>query len=242
MTTKCTDCPLRRKKLFTHMSDDDAEQMQRFKVGEMVIDAGAQILMQGSNSPQLYTALHGMGLRYKTLEDGRRQVVNFVMPGDFVGLQAAVMGEMAHSVEASSRMVLCVFDRSEFWNFVKAQPARAYDITWLSAVEEHFMGEALTAVGQRNAIERIAWAFYKVFRRGEALGLVSRSSMPFPFRQQDLADALGLSLVHTNKTIARIRERQLAIWDGGTLQVADVDALAKLAVTEHEDVPKRPFL
>ena len=96
--------------------------MQRFKVGELTVDPQTTILMEGSNSPQLFTALHGLGLRYKLLEDGSRQVINFVFPGDFLGLQAGVMGEMGHSVEASSRMTLCVFDRAELWSLFKSHP------------------------------------------------------------------------------------------------------------------------
>lgn len=95
------------------MSDDDVVGMQKFKVGELVVDAGTPILLEGSNSPQLYTALHGMGLRYRHLTNGERQVINFVMPGDFLGLQAGLMKEMGHSVEATTKMTLCVFDRNE---------------------------------------------------------------------------------------------------------------------------------
>ncbi|WP_367150962.1 cyclic nucleotide-binding domain-containing protein [Leisingera sp. F5] len=67
------------------------------------------ILLEGSNSPQLYTVLKGVGTRYATLENGRRQVTNFLFPGDFAGLQTSLMGEMKHSVEAGTPMALCVF-------------------------------------------------------------------------------------------------------------------------------------
>lgn len=60
--------------------------MEHFKMGELVVDPGATILMEGSNSPQLYTVLRGQGVRYKTLPNGRRQVINFLFPGDFTGL------------------------------------------------------------------------------------------------------------------------------------------------------------
>lgn len=65
--------------------------MQRFKVGELVVDAGTPILLEGSNSPQLFTALRGMGLRYRHLTNGERQEINFVFPGNFLGLQAGLM-------------------------------------------------------------------------------------------------------------------------------------------------------
>lgn len=199
-------------------------------------------MMEGSNAPQLYTALRGMGLRYTFLPNGERQVINFIFPGDFIGLQAGVMGEMQHSVEATTAMTLCVFNRSEFFDFCKSNPSRGFDITWLAAVEEHFLGDALATLGRRSAIEAVAWALLKIFQRGKVLGLVTQARMPFPFRQQDLADALGLSLVHTNKTLAKLRNRQLAAWSEGYLQVNDLAPLAEVAQTELEPLPNRPFL
>jgi CRP-like cAMP-binding protein len=224
------------------MSQEEVNAMQRFKVGELVVDAGAPILMQGSNSPQLFTALHGMGLRYKYLENGERQVVNFILPGDFIGLQAGVMGEMGHSVEATTKMTLCVFNRSAIWNFFKDNPERAFSVTWLAAIEEHFLGDALATVGQRDALQSVAWALAKVYLRGQQLNMVSKRQMPLPFRQQDLADALGLSLVHTNKTLAKLRDRQLAQWSDGVLSIADIDKLAAIAMIEDTTVPQRPLL
>ncbi len=242
MSTTCKNCPLRRKDQFTPMSADEVNVMQRFKVGELIVDAGAPILMEGSNSPQLYTALHGMGLRYKILENGKRQVVNLIFPGDFIGLQAGIMGEMGHSVEATTKMTLCVFDRSGIWNFFKDNPERAFSITWLAAAEEHFLGDALATVGQRNAEQAVAWALSKIFLRGRGLGLVGHGRMPLPYRQQDLADALGLSLVHTNKTLAALKNRQLAHWKDGELYVPDPDELAQIALLEHQEIERRPIL
>ena len=242
MATKCENCPLRRQPLFVRMSDQDVRIMQRFKVGELVIDAGTPVLIEGSNSPQLFTALRGMGIRYKLTLDGQRQIVNFVFPGDFIGLQAGVMGEMSHSVEASSKMTLCVFNRSELWNFFKSHPERAFDITWLAAVEEHFLGEALTSIGRRTALERLAWALLRIFVRGESIGLVQGRTMALPFRQQDLADAMGLSLVHTNKTLSKLREQQMADWSDGQLTVNDREKLAQVAQMELDPVPRRPLM
>lgn len=242
MAVRCETCPLRKSPLFAPFSAEDLRFMERFKVGELTIDPGTTLLLEGSNSPQMFTAQRGQGVRYKLLEDGQRQVINFVFPGDFIGLQAAVMGEMQHSVAASSSMTLCVFDRKEFWTFFRTSPERAFDVTWLAAVEEHFLGEALASVGQRSAEQAIAWALTRIMQRGAALGLVRDRKMPMPYRQQDLADALGLSLVHTNKTLGRLRDRQLASWNDGHLTVNDLDALAEVAHMQIEDLPRRPLM
>lgn len=242
MATKCQNCPLRRRDAFQSLSADDVTFMQKFKVGELVVDAGTPILMEGSNSPQLFTALHGMGLRYKLLPDGGRQVINLIFPGDFIGLQAGIMREMGHSVQATTNMTLCVFDRSALWNFFKERPTRAFDLTWIAAVEEHFLGDMLATLGRRTAVQSIAWAFVRVFLRGQSLGLVHNDEMKFPYKQQDLADALGLSLVHTNKTIARLRMQQLADWGDGLLRINDLEELAKIAMIDDLKIAERPIM
>lgn len=242
MATECKNCPLYRTDHFIQISSEQLMEMQKFKVGELSVDPGTPLLMEGSNSPQLFTALNGLGLRYKTLEDGRRQVISFVFPGDFIGLQAGIMKEMKHSVEATTHMKLCVFDRTEFWNFFKANPERGFDLTWLAAVEEHLLGESLTTIGQRTATEAIAWTLLRIFRRGSALGLVTNGHMPMPFKQQDLADCLGLSLVHTNKTLGRLRERQIVSWSDGQLQINDMEQLSTMAKDDGEPLTKRPLM
>ncbi|APE41983.1 Crp/Fnr family transcriptional regulator [Sulfitobacter alexandrii] len=242
MATKCRNCPLRQRDLFIDLSSDEVDFMQKFKAGELTIDPGTPILMEGSNAPQLFTVLSGMGIRDKMLENGERQVISFVFPGDFVGLQAGLMGKMGHSVEARTRMKLCVFDRSEFWSFFKSHPGRAFDITWLAAIEEHFLGETVATLGQRTATQALAWALIKVFQRGDALGLVENNQMKLPYTQRDLADALGLSLVHTNKTLAKLREAQLVSWSSGTLHVMQPDALAELGMTSWDTLRPRPLM
>lgn len=244
MTVDCDACPLRKRACFDPMSDAELSFMKKFKVGELVVEPGTQILLEGSNSPQLFTALHGMGLRYKIGEQGARQVVNFVMPGDFVGLQAGVMKEMGHSVEATTAMTLCVFDRKELWTLFRNNPERGFDLAWLAAVEENFLGDALFAVGRRSATARVSWALLRLFIRLSSLGLVRGNSVRLPYKQQDLADALGLSLVHTNKTLAKLRDRQLAQWSDGRLSVASREELATVANVSLDEVtpPVRPLI
>lgn len=243
MSIECASCPLRDRPIFDPMTEAEIGFMKSFKVGEMEIEAGTTLMMEGSNSPQLYTLLDGMGLRYKTLEGGQRQVVNFVLPGDFIGLQAGVMREMQHSVEATTAMRLCVFDRKNLWHLFRDHPDRAYDLTWVAAVEEHTLGENLAIVGRMDGLERIARAFVSLYDRAAAVGLTKGDRMPLPFRQQDLADALGLSLVHTNKMLRKLRDRKVAEWKNGHLRILDREALCELAHVDPADHPvTRPLI
>ncbi|MGY6410638.1 MAG: Crp/Fnr family transcriptional regulator [Alkalilacustris sp.] len=239
---RCAQCPLRGFELFSDLGADEVAFTQSFKSGEMVVEPGTTLMLEGMPSPQLYTVLEGLGVRYKTLECGRRQVINFAMPGDLIGLHAAVMGEMAHSFEATTAMRLCVFNRSDLWRLYRHHPERAFDVTWLAAVEEHFLGETLVALGRRSAEARVAWALGRIHARLRAVGLDRNGGVPMPWRQQDLADALGLSLVHTNKTRQSLRRRGLARWTDGQLLVPDAGALASLAGVEAADPPRRPLI
>lgn len=243
MVTDCRFCPIRKRSIFVQMNEAEVRYMAEFKKGELQVDAGTTLMAEGSTSPQLFTVLEGLGLRYKTLESGERQVINFVLPGDFVGLQAGVMNEMQHSVEATTAMKLCVFDRKALWSLFRDHPERAFDLTWLAAVEEHFLGETLAVLGHLRGIERVARAFIRLLDRGRALGLVENGQMILPYRQQDLADALGLSLVHTNKTLKRMRDRGLVRWQDGYLTVMSYEGLCDIAGVEIDHTPmKRPLI
>jgi len=97
MVVSCDKYSLRRCDLFVQMTEE-LRFMLTFKSGELTLSPGATVLIEGSNSPQVYSVLSGMSTRYKTLEDGQSQVTKFLFPGDVKGLQAGLMGEMKHSV------------------------------------------------------------------------------------------------------------------------------------------------
>jgi CRP/FNR family transcriptional regulator, anaerobic regulatory protein len=123
-TTDCEHCPLRKLRVFQPLTPAEVEFMRGFKAGELTVAPHTTILLQGSTSPQLFTALSGWGLRYKLLPEGQRQVINFVMPGDLVGLQAGLLGEMQHCVESVTHMKLCVFPRAELMGLFRTMPER----------------------------------------------------------------------------------------------------------------------
>ena len=132
----CYECPLRRMPHFRTFSEDELEFVAQFKRGELMADPGTTVLVEGARSAHLYTVLSGWGFRYKILEDGRRQILNYVVPGDMIGLQGAVMAEMQHSVEAMTPMKLCVFERSRLFSLFERHAGLGFDLTWLASREE----------------------------------------------------------------------------------------------------------
>lgn len=239
---ECERCPLRGVEIFRKFTKEELSFVSEFKSGELVAEAGTTFLTQGSSSAYIYTVLSGWGYRYKDIEDGRRQVLNFVFPGELVGLQGAVLREMEHSVQALSDMILCIFERKKLWELYKNYPMLAYDITWLAAREEQMLEEHLLTVGKRTAKERLAYLVLHIFERAKSLGMNTGKSFDVPLTQQHVADTLGLSLVHTNKTLRILYNQELISWKKKTLTILDHDGLCDIAKWDGLGDQKRPFI
>lgn len=238
----CEKCPLRTKRSLRDFSPEQLEFVSNFKTAELSAEAGTSLLMQGTNSAHLYTVLSGWAFRYKMLPDGRRQILNFALPSDFLGLQGSIMNEMQHSVEALTDMVLCVFSRNKLWGLYGAHPALAYDVTWLASREEQILDEQLLSIGRRTAVERTAYLLVHLFLRAEEVGLTKVNTVDFPFTQQHVADTLGMSLVHTNKTLKRLMASKALRWQGRKFEILNREKLLEIAAFEYTERTPRPFL
>src|SRR6476660_487557 len=223
--TPCDRCPLRKRASLREFSAEELTFVKTLKTDELRIDAGASFLREGARSEYLYTLLSGWAFRYKMLDDGRRQILNYALPSDMVGLQGALMHEMEHSVEALTPLTLCMFPRAKLWDLYARFPSLAFDITWLAAREEQVIDENLLSVGRRSALERIAYLLLHLFVRAQEVGLTRGDSIAFPFTQQHLADTLGLSLVHTNKTLKRLFVSKAVRWKDRIFEMVDRAAL-----------------
>ena len=187
--------------------------------------------------------LSGWAFRYKTLPDGRRQILNYALPSDLIGLQGSVNDEMQHSVEALTDVMLCVFPREKLWDLYSNHPTLAFDITWIAAREEQMLDEGLLSVGRRTALEKLAYFLLTMFQRAEEVSLTKGNSIQFPFTQQHVADTLGMSLVHTNKTLQRLTATKTMRWKERRFEILDREALIKLANFERPQLrARRPFI
>jgi CRP/FNR family transcriptional regulator len=221
----CEKCPLRAVNCLREFTAKELEFVSSFKSGELNVQAGTSILLQSTNSAHLYTVLSGWAFRYKMLPDG------------------SVNDEMQHSVEALTDVMLCVFPREKLWGLYTDHPTLAFDVTWLAAREEQMLDEGLLSVGRRTAMERLAHLLLVLFERAEEVGLTKGDSIQFPFTQQHVADTLGMSLVHTNKTLQRLNATKAMRWKERRFDVLDREALAKLASYERpEQRARRPFI
>jgi CRP-like cAMP-binding protein len=240
----CRHCPLRALPLFTPHSRAELELVSKLKQRERVLGPGATLIHEGQTDAPLYTLLDGWAFRYKTLSDGRRQILNFLLAGDFIGVQQKMGDAAAHGVLTLTKVRLCVFQRDALWELHRSEPSMGFNITWLTAHEESLVDDNLLSVGRRTAEERIATMLVLLYKRAAALQPEdSPPGVAFPLTQQHLADALGLSLVHTNKTLRKLQRRGLHDIGDGRLVLRDVKALARIAdVYGDGRPPPRPLV
>ncbi|TPP06620.1 Crp/Fnr family transcriptional regulator [Rhizobium glycinendophyticum] len=238
----CYECPLRSIGQFRPFTNEELDFVAQFKRGELQADPGTTVLVEGARSAHLYTVLSGWGFRYKILEDGRRQILNYVVPGDMVGLQGAVMDEMQHSVEALTPMTLCVFERSRLFSLFERHAGLGFDLTWLAAREEVILDEHLLSIGRRSALERASYLLAFLFDRGTLAGLLDDNRRHIPVTQMHFADTLGLSIVHTNKTLKKLADRELIRWRDRGCEVMDPEGLRAIAGWTPGDARIRPFI
>ncbi len=242
MQLTCYECALRACGLFKPVAAEELSSINDIKREHLLTPAGAEIVRAGEDSPELYTLYSGWAFRFKTLPDGRRQILSFLLPGDLLGLQAAMFDAALYGIEALTDVQLCVLSRRKVWALFGEMPGLAFDVTWLGSREESIVDENLTSVGRRTATERVAALIISLYKRAKALGLVADETFTFPLTQQHVADALGLSLVHTNKTLARLRRMGMFTRTNGAMTLRNPRILERVAQYFDEEVPQRPLI
>lgn len=242
MQVSCFDCTLRACGLFKPISRNELGAINDIKREHVVLPAGAEIIRAGDEAPEIYTLYSGWAFRFKTLPDGRRQILNFLLPGDLLGLQAAMFDAAQHGIEALTEVQLCLLPRRKVWGLFGEMPGLSFDVAWLGAREEGHVDENLTSAGRRSATERVAALIIMLYKRAKVLGLVDGETFAFPLTQQHIADALGLSLVHTNKTLARLRRMGMFKRANGAITLTNPHVLARIGQYFDEEIPLRPLI
>jgi CRP-like cAMP-binding protein len=225
-------CPLIRKLgQFTRLSVDDKRVLER-AAGERVRQIGAHedILREGEKPRAINLVLSGWAYRYKTLEDGRRQIIAFFLPGDLCDLNVYVLREMDHSVGALTPVTLAELPRTLLDEITLNHPRVTQALWWDTLVNAAIQREWTVNLGQRAASERLAHLFCELFLRLRAVGMTENNSCELPVTQAELADATGLSAVHVNRTLQDLRAVRLIVLKGKTLTIPDLDALMRAAL------------
>jgi CRP-like cAMP-binding protein len=188
------------------------------------------VIREGDRPRHVNLILEGYACRYKSLEDGRRQILAFCIPGDLCDARMFILKQMDHSIGALSPVRLAEIPGEAFVALTESSPPIARAFWWNALVEEAIAREWTLNVGQRSAYERMAHLLCEFFIRLQGVGLANGDSCELPMTQAELADALGLSTVHVNRTLQELRANRLITLRGKTLVIHDLGALEQAAL------------
>lgn len=170
-------------------------------------------------------------MRFSVLDDGRRQILGFALPGDLCGVSALIRGEPSESIAAVNTVTVSTFTRDALDHAMADHPGLRRAVLWSLGEDHALLSDRLVSVGRRSAIERVARTLLELTLR---MGAVHREAGALPLTQPTLADATGLSAVHVNRTLKQLREAKL-VSAGGPLVVHDVIGLARQAHVKRGD-------
>lgn len=220
---------LRRVAKHHDMSDDERDYLRALLGPAQTISAGDTLLVEGESYDRMFVLLSGWAYRYKLLDDGRRQIFGFLLPGDFAGLRGSLMAEADDSVQALVDCRVSSFPVSRIIEMCRDQSELAMTVLWDTARDQSMLAEHAMRLGRRNARERMAHLFLELYHRLEHVGATEENRFEMPVTQEILADALGLSVVHVNRTLQQLKREGLVHQDDGWLIFRDIGQLKKLA-------------
>lgn len=191
------------------------------------VGAHRDLIREGDEPGPAFVVLEGWACRYKILPDGSRQIMAFMLPGDFCDPHIGSLEQMDHSVGTitSCRIASIPHDRMEA--LVVATPTLARAFWRAQLVDESISRAWIVSMGRRDAAERIAHLMLELYLRMRNVGLAEGDTCDLPLSQTVVADAVGLTPVHTNRML-RSMHRMMKL-GSGTLTIHDSKALAKLA-------------
>ncbi|VIO81059.1 Crp/Fnr family transcriptional regulator [Bradyrhizobium ivorense] len=185
------------------------------------------LVREGEKPRDVHLILSGWACRYKQLEDGRRQVVSFLLPGDICDVNGFILREMDHSIGSITQVTIADLSR-EFFDEVGARhPRIATAFWWETLVNAAIQREWTMNLGQRTALERTAHLLCEIWLRLSMAELTRGDNCDFPLTQADLADATGLSKVHVNRILQELRAAGLIVLKSKTLAVPDLARLMR---------------
>jgi len=188
-----------------------------------------ELIRSGQRYDGLLILIEGIPIRSRVFHDGRRQILNIAIPGDIIGFPACFFETALYSVTALSDAQVAPVPFAQLLRLFEEHPRVAATIFWSFACEAAIYAEHLIGVGRRSAAERVGHFLLELLMRLQAIGLADETSFRLPLTQELIADALGLSLQHVNRTLRQLREEGFVAIEGQIVQIRNVEGLAALA-------------
>jgi CRP-like cAMP-binding protein len=225
------DSPLITKmEQFTAFSSEDRALLNRLTT-ERQREYGARedIIREGEHSADIHVVITGLACRYKYLEDGARQIMGFLVPGDPCDSEIFILNEMDHTIGTLTPSVIASISGEIMKDLLLNRPSIALAFWWSTLQDEGVLRERIIDEGRRDAYSRVAFLIYEMFVRMRAFGVIDDKQFDFPVTQTDLADATGLTPVHISRMLSRLRKQNLIAIEGKTWTIRDAAGLREAA-------------
>ena len=202
------DRPLTRKlsRLVT-LSPAETAVLRELQSHGRRITRGREMVVEGRKYDELLILLDGVALRYRVLNDGRRQVLNIVLPGDLIGFPGCFFEGALYSISALGDCVVSPVPFTRFLRLPETHPRLGAAIFWSLSCETAIYAEHLIGVGRRSASGEVGRRILlEMLTQLQAIGFTDEPSYRLPLTQELIADALGLSVQYVNQTLRQLRE------------------------------------
>ncbi len=249
LQTKCNACPIRKMALFRGIPGEELSWTQEFRDSQYLLPARKILYREGDTAHTLYTLFDGWLILFKILENGKRQVLRFILPGDFFGFQVNGNDTSAGYTHGSLALVestLCAFPRARLRSMMEKQPQLAIGLSEMvmhdmTLCQHHLIGSA-----RKTAHERIAFLLLELFYRvrlqmqngfDEATG-----SVIFPLTQEDIGDAVGLTSIHVNRVLNEMERKGLIHCQRKRLTIHDEAVLMEIGQFDPDMIAPRALI
>lgn len=215
---------------FIDLTESETAALASLETPSHLLGHGRLLQEEGQPFTAGYILNDGWAMRHKDLSDGRRQVLDFVLPGDFVGLEGTVVRSADHTVTALTDVRISRFAFDHLEHIIHDHPRLVTAMVWLAVRQRTVLAEHLLSLGRRSARERVAHVLLEIWRRLYVRGLgADHHCFHMPITQTVLADALGLSTVHINRCLSQLAKAGLVEKRRDTVSIIDLPGLKRAA-------------
>jgi CRP-like cAMP-binding protein len=235
---------IRRLKIVADLSEDEERRLTELCSDVRECPVKQDIISEGEKPKHLHLVLRGWAARYKVVPGGARQIVAFLIPGDFCDLHVTVLEQMDHGIVALSPCTVAYIDSRAIDRLTLESSRIARALWWSTLVDEGVLRSWVVNNGRRDAYERIAHILCEMHARMKMIGLVEDERLDLPLTQEELADATSLTPVHTNRTLQRLRAEDLIELRGHVLTIKDLKGLQRAAGFDpsYLHIRRRPLI
>ena len=221
--------PLVRKlSLLAPLSGEDQEALLALPHSVRNLEHGQYVVREGDVPTHSCLVVSGFAIRHKITGNGGRQIVNIHLSGDMVDLQNSLLTTADHHVQALSRMVAAFIPREAIVELAFSRPAVGKALWIETLVEGSISREWITNVGRRDAQTRVAHLLCEFAYRLDAVGIGPECNYELPMTQEQLADTVGLTPVHVNRTLKALDAAGLTKRSRRSVVITDLHKLAEI--------------